>query len=300
LKSLLRRFPEAIDLVVITICAVFIAHASATLIDRQLMLSAPPLQILPWTQVASVEGKGDKSDTEILRRSIFCSSCPSFGRKRPGTTLQPHSSPQATTLPLRLLAIMFAPPPNNPRWSMAIIRDDDDKTAGPYMLGASIRQGTISQIGETRVFIEISGRKEYLDLVATARLASKSLSPSNDPMSAELDRAIRKIAEDKYEIQRQALDSLLGNVNALSKAVRIVPESRRGTAVGFRLFNVRPDGPFAKIGLQNGDIITAINGLELTSPDNALAAYTKLRSVSHLSLGIERNGQRTTLEYSIR
>ena len=54
------------------------------------------------------------------------------------------------------------------------------------------------------------------------------------------------------------------------RAARIVPETRDGKPAGFRLFSVRPDGPFAKIGLQNGDVISAINGLEMTSPDKAL------------------------------
>ena len=59
-------------------------------------------------------------------------------------------------------------------------------------------------------------------------------------------------------------------------------------------------GPFGLIGLQNGDVISAINGLEMTSPDKALEVYTKLKSASHLSVGLERNGQKITKDYSIR
>src|SRR4029079_12465657 len=86
----------------------------------------------------------------------------------------------------------------------------------------------------------------------------------------------------------------------LSRSARIVPEIRDGRAAGFRLFSVRPDGPFAKIGLQNGDVISAINGLELTSPDKALEVYTKLKSASHLSVGVERNGPQVPKAYNIR
>ena len=63
---------------------------------------------------------------------------------------------------------------------------------------------------------------------------------------------------------------------------------------------MRPDGPFGKIGLQNGDVISAINGLEMTSPDKALEVYTKLKTASHLSVGLERNGQKITKDYNIR
>ena len=84
------------------------------------------------------------------------------------------------------------------------------------------------------------------------------------------------------------------------RAARIVPETRDGKSAGFRLFSVRPDGPFAKIGLLNGDVVSAINGLEMTSPDQALLAYTKLKTANHLSVAIERNGQKITKDYNIR
>ena len=101
-------------------------------------------------------------------------------------------------------------------------------------------------------------------------------------------------------MQRGTIDSLLGNMGALAKGARIVPETRDGKSAGFRLFSIRPDGPFAKIGLQNGDVVSAINGLEMTSPDKALEVYTKLKTANHLSVAIERNGQKITKDYNIR
>jgi general secretion pathway protein C len=38
----------------------------------------------------------------------------------------------------------------------------------------------------------------------------------------------------------------------------------------------------------------------MTSPDKALEVYTKLKSASHLSVGLERNGQKINKEYNIR
>ena len=52
--------------------------------------------------------------------------------------------------------------------------------------------------------------------------------------------------------------------------------------------------------MQNGDTIKAINGLDMSSPDKALEIYTKLRYASHLSVSVERRGENTTLDYSIR
>ena len=202
---------------------------------------------------------------------------------------------------------MFAPPPADPRWSVAIIRDNDDKSAGPYNVGSKLRDAIVDDIVEDRVYLDFgNGRREYLDLLDRpqpapgAPVAAAPAAPPTDPLSAELDKGIKKIGEHNYEVQRSTLDSLLGNMGALAKGARIVPETKDGKSAGFRLFSIRPDGPFAKIGLLNGDVVSAINGLEMNSPDQALLAYTKLKTANHLSVAIERNGQKITKDYNIR
>jgi general secretion pathway protein C len=111
---------------------------------------------------------------------------------------------------------------------------------------------------------------------------------------------VRRTGEHRYEVQRAAVDALLGNANALSRAARVMPELRDGRAFGFRLVRVRPDGPFATLGLRDGDVISAINGLEMSSVQNALDVYTKLKSARHLTVSLERGGRRITQDYDIR
>ena len=200
---------------------------------------------------------------------------------------------------------MWAPPPADPRWSVAIIRDNDSKSTGPYNVGSKLREATIDDIDDQKVYLDFGGgRREYLDLLdrpaPVAAAAPVASAAPTDPFSAELDKGIKKVGEHNYEVQRGTIDSLLGNMGALAKGARIVPETRDGKSAGFRLFSIRPEGPFAKIGLQNGDVVSAINGLEMTSPDKALEVYTKLKTANHLSVAIERNGQKITKDYNIR
>jgi general secretion pathway protein C len=310
METLLRKYLWAIDLAVIAICAIFSARATATLIQTRITRITPPVRSVPRAApVASTGTYYGKQVEEILKRNIFCSTCPPILAKpvEVGTGPAPEPALQRTSLPLKLLAVMFAPPPGDPRWSVAIIRDVDEKSVGPYSIGSKIREALISDIEEARVYLEVSGRKEYLDLLDKGPSPTPGVpppavaaAPTTDPVMAELDRGIKKIGEHNYEVQRQTVDSLLGNMSLLSRSARIVPEIRDGKAAGFRLFSVRPDGPFGKIGLQNGDVISSINGLEMTSPDKALEVYTKLKSASHLSVGLERNGQKINKEYNIR
>jgi len=306
-ETLLRKYLWAIDLSVIAICAIFSARATATAIETKLARGALPAKAAPRVASAAPPTVYGKQFEDILKRNVFCSTCPPILPPPVDTSKPPEqSAPQRTTLPIALLAIMFAPPPADPRWSMAIIRDTEQKSAGAFGIGGKVREATITDISETRVDLEISGRQEYLELfdkgpgAAPAAAPAAAAAPSSDPLAAELEKGVKKTGEHTYEVQRGTVDSLLGNMSALSRAARIVPEMKDGRAAGFRLFSVRPDGPFAKIGLQNGDVISAINGLEMSSPDQALMVYTKLKSASHLSVGLERNGQKITKEYNIR
>jgi len=81
---------------------------------------------------------------------------------------------------------------------------------------------------------------------------------------------------------------------------RFVPSVRDGKPNGFKVYAIRPSSLFGKIGMQNGDTIKSINGNEMSTPDQALSLYTKLRSASHLTLSIERRGETVTMDYTIK
>jgi general secretion pathway protein C len=305
-ETLLRKYMWLVDGVIIALCAVFLARASATVIGGKMLVSSgTPKPVARVAAAPSAAPVYSKQVEEILKRNIFCSTCPPILAPPKGDEPPPPPQLQRTSLNLKLLAIMFAPPPADPRWSVAIIRDNDAKSAGPYNVGSKLRDATVDDIVEDRVYLDFGGgKREYLDLLDRPQPApgAPAAAPATppDPLSAELDKGIKKTGEHNYEVQRSTLDSLLGNMAALAKGARIVPETKDGKPAGFRLFSIRPDGPFAKIGLLNGDVVSAINGLEMTSPDTALLAYTKLKTANHLSVAIERNGQKITKDYNIR
>jgi general secretion pathway protein C len=116
----------------------------------------------------------------------------------------------------------------------------------------------------------------------------------------ELERGIRKVGDRRYEVQRSTVESVMGNLSLLSRSARIVADVRGGKPHGLRLLAVRPNGPLAKIGLQNGDVLVSINGINMTSPAKGLEVYSKLKSASHVALGLERGGKQVSQEYTIR
>lgn len=79
----------------------------------------------------------------------------------------------------------------------------------------------------------------------------------------------------------------------------IVPAFRHGRAVGLKLFSIRPDSLYAKLGLRNGDVLREVNRLTLDSPDRALETYSRLKSTPYLEVLVERGDSMVLLAYCL-
>jgi len=313
-EAFLRNYLWSLDALVIAICAAFLGAAASSLVEaRFLNVPAPSKRHRVATLPKGEAPPRSKKPDAILRRNIFCSKCPPIlldGEAAPAPVVADvvPIQPQATTLPLRLLAVMYSSAFAEREWNTVVIRDTETKSVGAYRAGGQIHGATLTTIQETRVFLDHAGKIEFLDLFAAPvtppppppiRRPAPVVAVAVDPLSQELDRGIKKLGENRYELRRSTVESVLGNVSVLARSARIIPEVRGGKAHGFRMMAVKPDGPFAKIGIQNGDVLVSINGLEMSSPEKAMEVYAKLKSASHLSLGLERMGKRIEQDYSV-
>ncbi len=99
----------------------------------------------------------------------------------------------------------------------------------------------------------------------------------------------------------QAQETVIQNVDVLLRRLRLTPRLDAGRINGVR---VAPNGPegealFQRAGFRPGDILTAVNGRELTGPQALQAVGAGLRERDDVSLTIERNGQSQTLRFRI-
>jgi len=174
------------------------------------------------------------------------------------------------------------------------LRDSSDVTGNAFRMVAVICNG---------------GTKEYLDgetgggiapdpnlNVGVAQLPGRPAAPR--PPGGQLD-GVRKVTDNRYEIDKAVIDSSLSNLNTLATQARLVPSFKNGLANGFKLFQIQPGSLYSSIGIENGDVITRINGYEINSPDKALEIYSKLRESSHVTLELDRGGQNIKKDYSI-
>ncbi len=154
------------------------------------------------------------------------------------------------------------------------------------------------------------GTKEYVDGEPGSGSGAVPLNvgvapvPSGRPAAARPGgpapaEGIRKLSDNRYEIDKQVIEGALTNLNTLATQARLVPSFKNGQANGFKLFQIQPGSLYSSIGIENGDVITRINGYEVNSPDKALEVYQKLRESAHVTIELERGGQTIKKDYNI-
>lgn len=219
-----------------------------------------------------------------------------------------NAAPVKSGLRVKLLGTLMA---SQPEWSIASVQDVVTNVSNTYMVGDRIQGAEVLEVERKRVIVLHNGRKEFIDdqpgtgdAVAytpptpTPQIASAPV--ANTAPNGGLGQGIRKVSENEYEVPRSEIDRTLSNLNDVAMQARIVPAFKDGVSHGFKLFSIRPDSIYSKIGVQNGDVIKRINGYDLNSPEKALEVYSKLKEANRVDIEIERNGSTIRSTYSIK
>jgi len=106
--------------------------------------------------------------------------------------------------------------------------------------------------------------------------------------------------QTEFSIAETELNDAMANLPVLLSQARAVPYFKNGQSVGMRLFAIRRDSLYEKLGLKNGDILKSVNDNSLTDPSQALKIFEQLKNERSISVRVERNGTETSLRYDIR
>ena len=217
--------------------------------------------------------------------------------------VDPNAAPVKSGMRVKLLGTLVA---SDKLWSVASIQDMNNQRSTTYMVGDRIQGAEVLDIERSRVIILNNGRKEFIDGQPGDGAQVAAYTPPPLPSGPAVQapnvngNGIRALGENDYEVPRSEIDRTLANLNDVAMQARIVPAFKDGQAQGFKLFSIRPDSIYSKIGVQNGDVIKRINGFDLNSPEKALEVYTKLKEASRIEIDLERNGSPVHKNYTIR
>jgi general secretion pathway protein C len=187
------------------------------------------------------------------------------------------------------------------QYSLCQLINPDLNETQVYTIGDKYQGARIYGIEKDRVLIDNSGVNEYIDNSASAP-PNLGVMPLPQPVGVAQGgggEGVKQLSENQYVVARSEINNALTNLSDLATKARIVPSFKNGVANGFKLFSIVPDSLYAKIGVQNGDVIRRINGYEMNSPDKALEIYQKLRDASRIEIELERRGEALRKSYSI-
>jgi general secretion pathway protein C len=134
--------------------------------------------------------------------------------------------------------------------------------------------------------------------MASRSARSRSSGPQRLTKSSSVTKP--KAGQSVITVDRSDVDESLTNINTLLSEVRIRPHFKGGKPDGLAVSRIKDGSLFSKLGLQEGDVVQAVNDNAIRSPDDVLALYKKLRAGSEVAIQINRNGQSQTINYNFR
>ncbi|MGD2074131.1 MAG: type II secretion system protein GspC [Gammaproteobacteria bacterium] len=211
-------------------------------------------------------------------------------QEQPVKKAKPVDAPE-TRLKLTLSGVFASDEPGKARAIVGDPRGQEDS----YAVGDPLPGGaTLSEIYPDRIILERSGRFETLRLPKEESVAGPRSVSHRDALrrssSADSNRAA---AFNRYrnEIRR--------NPATFLNYVRATPHKQGGRFVGFALQEGPQSGAFQELGLSPGDVVTAINGVEINSPADGMRAMRALGEGDSVNVTLLRGGQETTLSFTL-
>ena len=96
-------------------------------------------------------------------------------------------------------------------------------------------------------------------------------------------------------LARGDFERQMGDFERLGQQVVIAPSPRGG----YELASVMPGSYVESLGLRSGDVVLAIDGRPVRSPDDAARAYSWLRVTDRFTIDLLREGRRVQLRYQL-
>lgn len=277
-----------------TILARWIINISlAALLGYQLVVlflasyvSSPVTQIMPTSSAASVTSKTINISNVITAHL--------FGTMPAAATVEVANAPD-TQLNLKLHGIYYTTDNTN---SFAVIAETEGKDR-LYRQGATLTGGVVLQeIHRKAVILARHGHYETLKLTGTASNAIAT----NSSNSSKATNATTTTEDEKLtpaQLLGNYQQQLRENPQKLLSLVRLEPVEQEGKFSGFRLSPGRDAALLSRFDLKSGDILVAVNGVDLDSPLKGLSLIEQLGQSSQLNLAILRNGQPLSLSFTI-
>jgi general secretion pathway protein C len=203
-----------------------------------------------------------------------------------------------STLNLNLLGVFAW----TPKLSRAIIQPQGGE-AKPFAIGDTIVSGvTLNSVLPDRVILSRNGKLEALLLnrensgdggndVASNDDNGDADAPPYGEDAADAEDAASSVAEVRNQ--------LLSDPSRAAEYIRVMPLNAGGGLNGYRIYPGPDRTLFTGTGLRPGDVVTAVNGIQLNDPARALQMLGDLAHTNDLNITVNRGGTNQTIRVNL-
>lgn len=310
MQEKLVKYFWTLNLVTLLLVAFFTASGASELVASEIDAMLPEIEDeervrlrRPSQQNRQFLAKRD--GTPILRRNIFDSAVgPIDPLANDLDDMEPSANPDELPIvackdtgdvKVQVLATVVSE--SNPAWSFASLSTKSESRL--YRIGDEIERRTLTGITWKYVFLRGDRDECYIDLFGEQQRSKKRPRKDKLPSRREIKEGIQVVGPNERVVDRALLDQALANPAKFAKSVRVRPYKKNGKVTGFRLRRIKKNSPMSLLGAKKGDVFHSVNGVDLTSVDQALAAYQNLRNESELVFQITRKGRPVELKISV-
>lgn len=240
--------------------------------------------------------------SKILQRNLF-----NLDGSLPDTTDQAKNgivcplNPTKSSLGYRIAGIIFGGSAQN---SVVLLEQKGGNKSVVYKYNDSVAgNGKITNITKDKIFISNNGScPEYLALeYPNPNASSRRLAVSSGKANANYSETGFERTGTNTQVTKPWVENILKNkLSSTLQDARALPNLVNGKIKGFIVTQIVPDSVYEKLGLQDDDVVSSINGIELNDAARAIQTLNSLRNETHIELKVTRNGQPITFNVNIQ
>lgn len=314
--GLLKQYLWVLNLATILLCAYFGAKLTNLYIESKIagkesQILAPTAPIKPETPLTR-EQPSFADYKVILDRNIFDSTgLPPEEAPEVSEEAVPSGQPVKTNLGIRIVGVLVVGEGLDPRSSATIAGGTGTGSAtDTYAVGDEngfAPNTKLTRVQPDRIEFVHGGRLEFALIEEEGETSIFGPPPTDvkvaavmpTPTPQEAGEAIKKEGEGRFVIDQREVQNALNNIDRLYTEIRAVPNFAGGKVSGLKILSVKQGSLFDKLGLQRGDILKRINGLEL-DVKRGFEIFNQLKSENQLTVDLVRQGKNETYEYEVR
>ncbi len=209
---------------------------------------------------------------------------------------------EATKLPLSLLGTAAT---ENQDFAWAAVQDTsrretivvgvDDEVLSAKVLRIERRRIVLSENGAPRELALDEGNAK-LRMPTKRNRNSRASSRARRQASREARRSrnrVEQVGRDSFQVAKKDVEEVVRNPASLFSQARILPKYEDGRMVGVQLNSIKSGSLFEEIGIESGDVITKLNGIQIDSPEQSAKILAEFSQAEEFDVTVQSPDGRT-------